>query len=307
MNVDNDKTKWLFIKPLQSDWAFWLWIGISALASLSGVIANSSTGLEIASSGAGLVSGTIDAIVSIISNLVIFYVISLVWLIPRGIIFKKRLADLGQLSDMSSTPVNAVEAGQVEGLTVSGDLQDIDRKIESKQKLTNSKMIGRIAGVALGIALVISLAFNFRNTPGSNEVLVESSPTPSQSSTVSPYALAMNAWTPPEGYNKWLNFNTEIKPTDTPIAFKWNEGSYSCDQYSRCFIVFVVAYSECKDFEVTMKVADSDGLLLGYISGKLITLPQDEPAKIEIESPYGSNSTGNIYSMTCSNDFTGAS
>jgi hypothetical protein len=305
--MDNDKTTWLFIKPLQSDWAFWLWIGISALASLSGVIANSSTGLEIASSGAGLVSGTIDAIVSIISNLVIFYVISLVWLIPRGMIFKKRLADLGQLSDVSSTPVNDTEAGQVESATVSGNLQDIDSKIESKQKLTNSKMIGRIVGVALGIALVISLAFNFRNTSGSNEVLVELSPTPSQSSTVSPYALAMNAWTPPAGYNKWLNFNTEIKPTDTPIAFKWNEGSYSCDQYSRCFIVFVVAYSECKDFEVTMKVADSDGLLLGYISGKLITLPQDEPAKIEIESPYGSNSTGNIYSMTCSNDFTGAS
>jgi hypothetical protein len=56
-----------------------------------------------------------------------------------------------------------------------------------------------------------------------------------------------------------------------------------------------------------MKFVDKDGIIVGYNSEKLISLPKEEPAKIELKFPYDADTQGSIYSMTCSNEFTGAS
>jgi ElaB/YqjD/DUF883 family membrane-anchored ribosome-binding protein len=156
-----DRNKWLFIKPLQSDWAFWLWIGISALASFSGLLINSKTGLEISSSSAGLVSGALDAVITISSNLVIFYVISLVWLIPRGIIIKRKLEkrELNLVAEEANS--DSLVVSKSEHRTTDKTNQDSDSNVGSGGKPFTSRLSFKVLLLSLGAALAVSLTLNF--------------------------------------------------------------------------------------------------------------------------------------------------
>lgn len=75
--------------PLNKDWAFILWVSISGLASLSVFGTNLSNGAIGVFSGPGLISGLLDAIFTVVGNLFIWYVISLIWLLPRRFLISK--------------------------------------------------------------------------------------------------------------------------------------------------------------------------------------------------------------------------
>ena len=80
--------KWLFKQPVKSDWAFLLWVGISSLATLATFLENVSSG-GIGSGGTfGAISGLIDGLFVIIGNFFAWYIVSLIWLIPRRLLSK---------------------------------------------------------------------------------------------------------------------------------------------------------------------------------------------------------------------------
>lgn len=159
--------KWFFTKPLRSDWAFWIWIGISALASFSGLLINVNTGLELSSSSAGLVSGASDAVITISSNLVIFYVISLVWLIPRGIMIKKKLekGNLNLMADEANSDLLVV-SNREHRATDRSD-QNLDGNVGSVVKPSTSRLSFKVLLVSLGTALAVALALLFWGTSAS--------------------------------------------------------------------------------------------------------------------------------------------
>ena len=80
--------KWLFKQPVKSDWAFLLWVGVSGLAALATFIGNLSSG-GIGGGGAfGAISGLIDGLFVVFGNFFAWYVVSLIWLIPRRLLSK---------------------------------------------------------------------------------------------------------------------------------------------------------------------------------------------------------------------------
>jgi hypothetical protein len=80
--------KWLFRQPVKSDWAFLLWVGISVLATLATFLGNVSTGGIGGSGTFGAISGFIDAVFVISGNFFAWYIVSLIWLIPRRLLSK---------------------------------------------------------------------------------------------------------------------------------------------------------------------------------------------------------------------------
>lgn len=87
MSNDNEY-KWLFKKPVKSDWAFMVWIGISALAIGVTFLQNLANGGIGVSSTFGVISGLIDGLFTVVGNFFVWYIISLLWLIPRRIMGK---------------------------------------------------------------------------------------------------------------------------------------------------------------------------------------------------------------------------
>ena len=87
MSTENEY-KWLFEKPVKSDWAFMLWVGISMLAIVVTFVQNLVNGGIGAGSAIGVISGLIDGLFTVVGNFFIWYIISLLWLIPRRLIRK---------------------------------------------------------------------------------------------------------------------------------------------------------------------------------------------------------------------------
>jgi hypothetical protein len=86
--ANDTQFRWLFKQPIKSDWAFLLWIGISSLAVLATFMSNLSNGGISAGSTFGAISGLIDAAFTILGNLFVWYLISLLWLLPRRLLSK---------------------------------------------------------------------------------------------------------------------------------------------------------------------------------------------------------------------------
>jgi len=70
------------------DWAFLLWLGASELAILATFMTNLSNGGIGGGGGFGAVSGLIDGAFTIFGNLLAWYLVSLLWLIPRRLMSK---------------------------------------------------------------------------------------------------------------------------------------------------------------------------------------------------------------------------
>ena len=80
--------KWLFKQPVKSDWAFLLWVGLSTLAILATFQDNLSSGGIGGGGTFGAISGLIDGIFVVFGNFFAWYIVSLIWLIPRRLISK---------------------------------------------------------------------------------------------------------------------------------------------------------------------------------------------------------------------------
>jgi hypothetical protein len=93
MTKTHKQTKWLFSVPLRDDWAFWLWLGISGLAVVSRLVTNLANDALGTSTLPGLISGVIDGAFTLFGNLFIWYVISLIWLLPRRYFFWSSVSD----------------------------------------------------------------------------------------------------------------------------------------------------------------------------------------------------------------------
>ena len=87
MSSENEY-KWLFKKPVKSDWAFMLWVGISTLAIVVTFLQNLVNGGIGVGSAIGVISGLIDGLFTVVGNFLIWYIISLAWLVPRRLLGK---------------------------------------------------------------------------------------------------------------------------------------------------------------------------------------------------------------------------
>ncbi len=87
MSSENEY-KWLFKKPVKSDWAFMLWVGISTLAIVVTFLQNLVNGGIGVGSTIGVISGLIDGAFTVVGNFFVWYIISLLWLVPRRLIGK---------------------------------------------------------------------------------------------------------------------------------------------------------------------------------------------------------------------------
>lgn len=82
----NTQYRWLFKQPVKSDWAFLLWVGASGLAILATFLDNASSG-GIGGGGAfGAISGLIDGLFVVFGNFLAWYIVSLLWLVPRRLL-----------------------------------------------------------------------------------------------------------------------------------------------------------------------------------------------------------------------------
>ena len=82
----NSEYRFLFRQPVKSDWAFLLWVGVSGLAIIATFLGNLSAGGIGGGGTFGAVSGLIDGLFTIFGNFFVWYIISLLWLIPRRLI-----------------------------------------------------------------------------------------------------------------------------------------------------------------------------------------------------------------------------
>jgi len=86
--TSNNEYRWLFKQPVKSDWAFLLWVGISTLAILATFMSNLSSGGIGGGGSFGAISGLIDGVFTVVGNFFVWYLISLLWLIPRRLLSK---------------------------------------------------------------------------------------------------------------------------------------------------------------------------------------------------------------------------
>lgn len=89
--VDSQLGRFLFRKPYWSDWAFLLIVSLVALLSIARYYElNTSGGLH---TGPGaLYTGAGDAVLTIFVYFLFFWIVSLLWLIPRRRIDRRKLA-----------------------------------------------------------------------------------------------------------------------------------------------------------------------------------------------------------------------
>lgn len=142
------KTRFLFKVPIKSDWAFWLWISISGLATLSTFASNLSNGKLGASNNFQVVSGTIDAAFALFGNFLIWYVISLLWLVPRKLVSNKNFNLEGTDEPLSENP----------------DPQDVIESIQGEKSISALKLSQtpiRVAITLLALFLFDQGARNF--------------------------------------------------------------------------------------------------------------------------------------------------
>jgi hypothetical protein len=125
------KTRFLFRVPFKSDWAFWLWVSIAGLASLATFASNLSGGELGASGSAQIVSGTLDAVFTVFGNLLVWYLISLLWLVPRKFLSKKSGEGLDGVDSQAedSSPQNVVESIRTDKETKKLDLSQTPVRI----------------------------------------------------------------------------------------------------------------------------------------------------------------------------------
>ena len=86
--ASENEYKLLFKKPVKTDWAFMLWVGISTLAILATFLQNQTNGNIGANDANGAISGLIDGVFAVLGNFIVWYVISLLWLVPRRLLGK---------------------------------------------------------------------------------------------------------------------------------------------------------------------------------------------------------------------------
>ena len=80
--------KWLFKQPVKSDWAFMLWVAVSGLATLATFLDNVNSGGIGGGGTFGAISGLIDGLFVIFGNFFAWYIVSLIWLLPRRLLSK---------------------------------------------------------------------------------------------------------------------------------------------------------------------------------------------------------------------------
>jgi hypothetical protein len=110
--MTSPRTRFLFRLPFKSDWAFWLWVSISGLASLSTFASNLALGKLRVSGTTQIVSGILDAVITVFGNFLVWYLISLVWLLPRKFLSSKSSVGLDGVDTPTedSNPQKVVES-----------------------------------------------------------------------------------------------------------------------------------------------------------------------------------------------------
>jgi hypothetical protein len=140
------QTRWLFSVPIRNDWAFWLWIGVSGLAVISRLAANLTNDALGVSTLPGLVSGVIDGAFTVFGNLFIWYLISLIWLLPRRYFF------WSSATDEDSESVKEVALPQVD--KSSNKLSQFASRTKPRINSLVEKRIVKVLLIILGVFAV---------------------------------------------------------------------------------------------------------------------------------------------------------